>query len=218
MTTTRHDTNGPRHRQAPSTPAPSTSAGRPAPGAAPHTGPGALPLTTARHVAAIDLLRVRAFPDAPVPLRSPPGESGPGYHLALLEESEPLWDADPADVEEAAHASGAGLAALVSVLSLRWGPPEVLDLTVERERAAMGMPVPAPLERLSGLLEEACSWRIEGRWITVGAGRGEGGPPCPEPGPSFHLLAAVGEGTMSRSAPRQGAIAGPGPGTPPAGP
>ncbi|UNO38628.1 hypothetical protein [Streptomyces sp. MST-110588] len=138
--------------------------------------------STAQHLTAIDLLRARDFPARPT--RSAMVESGPGFHIAQLRAGEPFWDADPADVRETAEEFRDELEGLISALCLRWGEPEVLDLSAHLERAAMGMPVPPPLDSLCGYVPRVYAWRADGRWVAVGLGQGE--PDLP-----FQLLAAV---------------------------
>ncbi|WP_189306530.1 hypothetical protein, partial [Streptomyces albospinus] len=113
----------------------------------------------------LDALRARAFPEQRE--RTAAGESGPGFHVARLWESGPLWEVDPAEAEECA----AELAALVAVLSLRWGEPAVADLTETLERVAMGLPVRPPLELLAGLVPRTQAWQDGDRWTAVGAGQ-----------------------------------------------
>ncbi|MFI9259384.1 hypothetical protein ACIGT4_17015 [Streptomyces sioyaensis] len=141
-------------------------------------------MTMDEQLTAIDRLRLRAFPAEP--LRSGTVESGPGFHIAGLRASQDFWDADPAEVVEAEEEFEDDLTALVQALSLRWGPPEVLDLTPHLERVAQGLPVRPPLDTLCGYVPRMHGWRVEGRWIGVGVGQGERELP-------FQLLVAVGE-------------------------
>ncbi|WP_236573438.1 hypothetical protein [Streptomyces sp. GS7] len=134
----------------------------------------------------LDALRARAFPERRE--RTAAGESGPGFHVARLWESGPLWDVDPAEAEELREACAAELAALVAVLSLRWGEPGVADLAEALERVAMGLPVRPPLELLAGLVPRIHIWQDGDRWTAVGAGRCGPEQPC-------QVLAAIGEGT-----------------------
>ncbi|WP_078894465.1 hypothetical protein [Streptomyces sp. CT34] len=134
----------------------------------------------------LDALRSRAFPERRE--RTAAGESGPGFHVARLWESGPLWDVDPAEAEELREECAAELAALVTVLSLRWGEPAVADLAETLERAAMGLPVRPPLELLAGLVPRIHTWQDGDRWTAVGAGQCGPEQPC-------QVLAAIGEGT-----------------------
>ncbi|MER0484551.1 hypothetical protein ABR737_40545 [Streptomyces sp. Edi2] len=142
-------------------------------------------MTTDAYLAAIDRLRLRDFPAGPA--RSAMVESGPGFHIAGLRVSQEFWDADLAEVAEAAEEFEAELTALVQALSLRWGEPESFDLADHLERSARGLPVPPPLDTLCGYVPRMHGWRVQGRWIGVGVGQGDRELP-------FQLLVAVGEG------------------------
>lgn len=141
-------------------------------------------MTLDEQLRAVDLLCVREFPAARV--RSALTESGPGFHIAALRTGRDFWDADLAEVAEAEEEFADGLTALVQALSLRWGPPEVVDLTAHLERQAQGLPVRPPLDTLCGYVPRVHGWRVRGRWIGVGVG--QGGPELP-----FQLVVAVGE-------------------------
>ncbi|MFI0772175.1 hypothetical protein ACH4TQ_46015 [Streptomyces sp. NPDC021218] len=140
--------------------------------------------STADHVATIEQLRARDFPAQ----RAADGRvaSGPGFHVADLRVSEEFWDADLTRVEEVLEEFKAELSVLVQVLTLRWGAPDVLDLTDSLERSAMGEPVPPPLDTLCGYVPELSIWRLEGRWVGLGVGQGDRELP-------FQLLVAIGE-------------------------
>ncbi|WP_066975216.1 hypothetical protein [Streptomyces sp. NRRL F-4489] len=119
-------------------------------------------------LAALDALRARAFPARRE--RTADGESGPGFHVAPVWTSGPLWEADPADVAAAREECVAQLAALVAQAAARWGEPVVHDLAEALERGAMGLPVPAPLDVLSALVPRVYAWRDDtGRWLALGA-------------------------------------------------
>ncbi|WP_432010859.1 hypothetical protein [Streptomyces cucumeris] len=117
--------------------------------------------TTARHLATIDRLRADALP----------AQRGSGCRVADLRVSEEFWEADAVRIREAEEEFEAELHALVRVLSLRWGDPEVLDLTGHLERSAMGEPVPPPLDVLCGYVPRLCVWRVDGRWVALGVGQ-----------------------------------------------
>ncbi|MEU8827093.1 hypothetical protein [Streptomyces sp. NPDC048636] len=119
--------------------------------------------TTARYLATIDRLRADALP----------AQRGSGCRVADLRVSEEFWDADLTRVEEVGEEFEAELLVLVHVLSLRWGAPEVLDLTDHLERSAMGEPVPPPLDTLCGYVPELHTWRVDGRWVALGVGQGD---------------------------------------------
>ncbi|MEW1659247.1 hypothetical protein [Streptomyces sp. NPDC093707] len=144
--------------------APAGSAG--APPTAPHGPEPSGGASTA--LARLDALTARPFPERRAATAA--GESGPGFHVARLWRSGPLWDADPADAAAARAQCTDQLAALVAVVSLRWGEPVVHDLTDALERGAQGLPVPAPLDVLCALVPRVYAWGDGGRWIAVGAG------------------------------------------------
>ncbi|GAB7029459.1 hypothetical protein AB0G35_33275 [Streptomyces sp. NPDC021749] len=139
----------------------------------------------------IDLLRRREFPAQRV--RSTPVESGPGFHIADLRVSQDFWDVDLTELAEVEEEFEAALTALVQALSLRWGEPEVVDLTDVLERTAQGLPVPPPLDVLCGFVPLMYGWRVDGRWTAVGVGQGDRELP-------LQLLVAVGEEEVARMA------------------
>ncbi|GAA0446314.1 hypothetical protein [Streptomyces olivaceiscleroticus] len=124
-----------------------------------------------------------------------PGDAG---RLLTLRRSAECWDADPADERAAAEEFEAERSALDGVLSLRWGPPGVLDLTPHLERSAMGLPVRPPLADLSALTPTAHVWTVGECRVATGVGRAaeylpyelvaavwpdsEAGPPLPRQG------------------------------------
>lgn len=146
-------------------------------------------MTIDAYLTVIDRWRLRDFPAAPG--RSALVESGPGFHIAGLRVSREFWDADPAEVAEAAEEFEAELTALVRALSLRWGEPEVMDLAGYLERTARGIPVRPPLDTLCGYVPRMYGWRAQRRWIGVGVGQGDRELP-------FQLLVAVGEGEVAQ--------------------
>ncbi|MGW7022205.1 hypothetical protein [Streptomyces decoyicus] len=146
-------------------------------------------MTIDAYLTVIDRWRLRDFPAAPG--RSALVESGPGFHIAGLRVSQEFWDADLAEVAEAAEEFEAELTALVQALSLRWGEPEVMDLADDLERSARGIPVRPPLDTLCGYVPRMYGWRVRSRWIGVGVGQGDRELP-------FQLLVAVGEGEVAQ--------------------
>ncbi|MFJ5800844.1 hypothetical protein [Streptomyces decoyicus] len=147
-------------------------------------------MTIDAYLTVIDRWRLRDFPAAPG--RSALVESGPGFHIAGLRVSQEFWDADLAEVAEAAEEFEAELTALVQALSLRWGGPEVTDLADDLERSARGIPVRPPLDTLCGYVPRMYGWRVQSRWIGVGVGQGDRELP-------FQLLVAVGEGEVAQT-------------------
>ncbi|MCL7496198.1 hypothetical protein M8I34_33050 [Streptomyces sp. MCA2] len=146
-------------------------------------------MTIDAYLTVIDRWRLRDFPAAPG--RSALVESGPGFHIAGLRVSQEFWDADLAEVAEAAEEFEAELTALVQALSLRWGEPEVMYLADDLERSARGIPVRPPLDTLCGYVPRMYGWRVQSRWIGVGVGQGDRELP-------FQLLVAVGEGEVAQ--------------------
>ncbi|TJZ59266.1 hypothetical protein FCH28_04020 [Streptomyces piniterrae] len=141
-------------------------------------------MTIDEYLTAIDRLRLRDFPAQPGCAAMV--ESGPGFHIADLRVSGDFWDADLTEVAAALDEFEAELTALVQALSLRWGPPGILDLGAHLERSAMGIPVRPPLDSLCGYVPQMYGWRVAGRWVGVGVGQGDRELP-------FQLLVAVGE-------------------------
>ncbi|MFD3333491.1 hypothetical protein ACFWV1_12725 [Streptomyces sp. NPDC058700] len=139
-------------------------------------------MTTAQHLATIDLLRSRAFPAGPE--RSGPVGSGPGFHVGELATSEEFWEDDGTRrelVEEQFEAERDGLTAL---LSARWGPPDELSLWSVLERSMEGEEIPEPWSTLSCHTPRVTLWRAEGRWIGVGVSQWDKELP-------FQLLAVI---------------------------
>ncbi|MGG2460672.1 hypothetical protein ACO0M4_12780 [Streptomyces sp. RGM 3693] len=156
----------------------------PAPqGPAPPGGPPAA-------LALLDALRARPFPERRE--HTAVGSSGPGFHVARLWASGPLWDADPADAAAAREQCVDELAALVEVAFLRWGEPVVHDLADALDRSARGLPVPPPLDLLCGLVPRVYAWSDGARWVAVGAGPLDPGQPC-------QVLAAIAQGRLPRA-------------------
>ncbi|MFI9023938.1 hypothetical protein [Streptomyces sp. NPDC053560] len=97
-----------------------------------------------------------------------PGEAGRVLRLRVSEE---FWEADPADAPVVAEEFAAEREALDGVLSARWGPSGVLDLTPHLERSAMGLPVPQPLADLAALTGTAHVWAAGECRVATGVGR-----------------------------------------------
>ncbi|WP_406056131.1 hypothetical protein OG462_08815 [Streptomyces sp. NBC_01077] len=113
-------------------------------------------MTTAGHLAAIDLLRARGF------------DGGPEFHLAELATSEDFWEDDGTRrviVEDQYEAERDGLAVL---LTARWGPARELDLGPVLERSMEGESIPEPWSTLSCHTPDLRLWRADGHWIGLG--------------------------------------------------
>ncbi|MFJ7959051.1 hypothetical protein ACIQ62_22485 [Streptomyces sp. NPDC096319] len=156
-------------------------------------------MTTAGHLATIDLLRTRPFPARPE--RSGPVDSGPGFHVGELATSEDFWEDDGTRrflVEEQYEAEREGLAAL---LTARWGPPREVSLWSVLERSMDGEEMPEPWSTLSCHTPDVWLWRAEGRWTGLGVSQWDKELP-------FQLLAVI----TDVDPPVQGPSLGSGPG------
>ncbi|MGW7469502.1 hypothetical protein ACWGJT_33760 [Streptomyces xantholiticus] len=129
-------------------------------------------MTTAQHLAAIDLLRGRAFPAQRA--RSELGDSGPGYHVAQLRTA--ADGLDPADLaaDRAREMYEAECEALAVALSRRWGKGGRFALWSVSVRSIGGEEIPQPWDELSHCADDLHIWRVEDHWIAVGVSRAEG--------------------------------------------
>ncbi|MBT2370013.1 hypothetical protein J7E88_33280 [Streptomyces sp. ISL-10] len=123
-------------------------------------------MTTAQHLAAIDLLRGRAFPARRG--RSELGDSGPGYHLARLAPAVESPHACGIREEDAAEQCRAECEALADALSTRWGPPQRVSLWSVSMRSVAGEAIADPWDELSHLTDDVHLWHVDGHWIAVG--------------------------------------------------
>ncbi|MFJ9809643.1 hypothetical protein ACIRTB_15580 [Streptomyces sp. NPDC101158] len=123
-------------------------------------------METRQHLAAIDDLVGRAFPERAE--SSGYRDSGPGHHVDALATSEEFWECDAThrlDVEEQYEADRDGLSTL---LGARWGPPQVFSLWSVRDRSMSGERIPEPWNVLSCHVPDLHLWRARGRWIGLG--------------------------------------------------
>ncbi|MFJ1646114.1 hypothetical protein [Streptomyces sp. NPDC088258] len=134
-------------------------------------------MTTARHLAVIDLLRAAAFPAVRGPTGT--GTGGPGYHLVEL--------AGGADPEQC----GAEHTALVDLLTVRLGEPDFLSLWSLQARITGGEEIPEPWRELSSGPLRLHLWWTEGRWLAVGLAEGPVDGAGGADGPGCRLIAAV---------------------------
>ncbi|WP_236244504.1 hypothetical protein [Streptomyces sp. CC210A] len=140
-------------------------------------------MTTARHLATVDALRLLPFPGQRG--RSSMGESGPGYHIAELATSEDLWE-DVSRREQVAEQYEAERDALSALLAARWGEPQVFSLWSVFQRTLEGEDVPEPWAALSNHVPDLHLWRVDGRWAALGVSQWDTELP-------FQLLAVVTE-------------------------
>lgn len=162
-------------------------------------------MSTAEHLAAIDLLRSRDFPAEHG--RSPSGVGGPGYHIAELLTSGDFWDDDGTEWEATSEQYDAERDGLTILLAERWGAPQIFSLASVFERAqgdAYGdededgdegagdwgeggnEDIPEPWGSLSSSVPDLHLWRVDGRWIALGVSQWDKELP-------FQLLAVVTE-------------------------
>ncbi|MCX4743935.1 hypothetical protein OG455_00130 [Kitasatospora sp. NBC_01287] len=150
-----------------------------------------LPGSTEDRLLVIDRLSALPFPR----VEERPGKEsswgGPGYHLAVLQESQDFWENRSEEIVEAAEQEiETDLATLTAVLTGRWGEPESVDLWpfLGFDNPDPDFVAPEPLGFLCGVAGDMRVWRLRssGRWVALVIGQAD--PEWP-----FQLLAAVGE-------------------------
>ncbi|MFF1694998.1 hypothetical protein ACFVXC_15405 [Streptomyces sp. NPDC058257] len=162
-------------------------------------------MSTAQHLAAIDLLRSREFPAEHG--RSHGGLGGPGYHIAELLTSDGFWEDDGTEWEATEEQYEAERDGLTVLLAERWGPPRIFSLASLFERSmgggydgetegegegegedegegVSGEDIPEPWGSLSASVPDLHLWRADGRWIALGVSQ-------PDRELPFQLLAVV---------------------------
>ncbi|MFC5646770.1 hypothetical protein [Kitasatospora cinereorecta] len=162
-----------------------------------------LPASTDDRLSVIDRLSTLPFPLTEERPGSDGTWGGPGYHLAVLRESQDFWEDRGEEIVEAAESEiEADLATLAAVLTGRWGEPESVDLSpfLGFDNPDPDFVAPEPLGSLSGLAGAMQVWRLPScdRWIALAIGQAD--PEWP-----IWLLAAVGEASalpQARPAPR----------------
>lgn len=133
-------------------------------------------MTTAHHLRLIDGMRTREFPEERTPWGS--GVSGPGYHTASLHTDEEHWDDDEPGGPEHRAQCLAEHDALLTLLTSRWGEPQLVSLWSAQERMMAGEVIPEPWADPVAGCEYLQLWRIEDRWLVVGLFLEAGGPGC----------------------------------------
>lgn len=133
-------------------------------------------MTTAHHLRLIDGMRAKDFPPERVPSGS--GVSGPGYHTALLHSEDGQQEGDEADRAEQRAQCLAEHDALLTLLTLRWGEPQVISLWSAQERLLAGETIAEPWSEPVAGCEYVQLWRAEDRWIAVLLYTEDEGPGC----------------------------------------
>ena len=133
-------------------------------------------MTTAHHLRLIDGMRARDFPTERTPAGS--GVSGPGYHTAFLHVEDDHGGSDETERLEDRAQCLAEHDALLTLLILRWGEPEIVSLWSAQARMLAGEEIPEPWAHPVAGCEYLQLWRIEERWIAIGLHLEDGGPGC----------------------------------------
>lgn len=137
-----------------------------------------------------------ARPFSAVSYRDVTGCGGPGHHLCTLRASQGFWeDLDGEAAREAEADLQADLAALMAMLTDRWGESITVDLRQYLRAGLAGAAVPEPVNSLCGLAGSMQVWPHpeNGRWLALTIGQGDKELP-------LELLAAVGEISALESA------------------
>ncbi|KPC78191.1 MULTISPECIES: hypothetical protein [Streptomyces] len=133
-------------------------------------------MTTAHHLRLIDGMRTKDFP--PERVSSGSGVSGPGYHTELLIGEDGHEEGDGADSTEHRVQCLAEHDALLTLLTLRWGEPDVISLWSAQERMAAGEVIAEPWAEPVASCEYLQLWRTQGRWVAVVLYQEDDGPGC----------------------------------------
>ncbi|MFJ8886656.1 hypothetical protein ACIRJR_25030 [Streptomyces sp. NPDC102402] len=133
-------------------------------------------MTTAHHLRLIDGLRTKDFPLQRVSSGSE--VSGPGYHVALLGGEDGSEGDDRVDRLERRARCLAEYDALLTLLTLRWGEPQLVSLWSAQERMMAGEVVAEPWADPVASCEFLQLWHQEDRWIAVVLYQQDGGPGC----------------------------------------
>ncbi|MEV0122389.1 hypothetical protein AB0I16_12725 [Streptomyces sp. NPDC050703] len=149
-------------------------------------------MSTAQHLAVIDLLRSREFPAEHG--RSECGSEGPGYHIGELLTSDTFWEDDGTRRDRTEEQYEAERDGLTVLLADRWGPPQrfslasLFDRMVAADLGGTGADeeIPEPWAQLASAVPDLHLWHVEGRWIALGVAQWDKELP-------FQLLAVVTE-------------------------
>ncbi|MFF2138750.1 hypothetical protein [Streptomyces sp. NPDC058193] len=133
-------------------------------------------MTTAHHLRLIDGMRTKDFPSERVVSGS--GISGPGYHTMLLGDEDDHLDGDAADRLELRAQRVAEHDALLALLTLHWGEPQIFSLWSAQERMMAGEVIAEPWADPVASCEYLQLWRADDRWIAVVLHLEDGGPGC----------------------------------------
>ncbi len=153
----------------------------------------------AEQLSIIDRLSLRPFPGEEGRPGASDRWSGPGFHLAVLRESQDFWEDRSIEIVEAAELElEADLAALAGVLTARWGVPEKVDLW---PCTGVDDPDPStatrePLGFLRGVAGSMQVWWLPNSDRWVGLAIGQADPEWP-----FQLLAGIGDSASLRRSP-----------------
>ncbi|MET8854589.1 hypothetical protein [Streptomyces sp. NPDC004579] len=149
--------------------------------------------STDQQLSIIDTLIAQPFPEGKGHTRSENGWGGPGFHIAILRETQDFWeDRSPEVVEPAEQELEVDLTSLTGILTERWGDPATVDLGrylgLDDPDYPNTEPAPEPLLSLCGYAANLLVWRIPstGRWLGLTIGQGD--PELP-----IQLFAAVGQ-------------------------
>ncbi|MFD4942116.1 hypothetical protein ACFVYE_03440 [Streptomyces sp. NPDC058239] len=147
--------------------------------------------STNDQLSVIDSLNALPFPDQEEQQRAGERWSGPGYHLAVLRESQDFWEDRSEEIVDAAEQALEGdLAVLTAVLTDRWGKPETVDLWpyLSVDSPDPDFMAPEPVGFLCCVAGSMQVWRptAPGRWLALTIGQAD--PEFP-----LQLLAAFGE-------------------------
>lgn len=132
-------------------------------------------MTSAHHLRLIDGMRTRDFPTERI--WSGSGVSGPGYHTVSLHGDAGQGDDEAARLEHRAQCL-AEHDALLTLLTGRWGEPQVISPWSAQQRMIAGEEIAEPWREAVVRCAVLQLWRIEDRWIAMGLCMEEEGPGC----------------------------------------